>query len=189
MSAEDRRRWDEKWAARSSPGEPSPWVVRVCARWFPTRGRALDIAGGAGRHAEVLARHGLEVTLSDISEVGARIGAGLHPHIHVDVRDLEVAPPPDGPWDSILIYHYMNRPLLARVGELIAPGGVIAIAIATIRNLERHPHPGARYLLNEGELSIICTGFDVLEADEGWNEEGRHEARIVARKPPETAVH
>jgi hypothetical protein len=53
----------------------------------------------------------------------------------------------------------------------------------TLRNLERHARPGRPYLLVEGELPTLVQGLEVLQYEEGWLEEGRHEARLVARSP------
>jgi ubiquinone/menaquinone biosynthesis C-methylase UbiE len=36
---------------------------------LPRRGRALDVAGGTGRHALWLARRGLDTTLADVPQV------------------------------------------------------------------------------------------------------------------------
>jgi hypothetical protein len=35
--------------------------------------------------------------------------------------------------------------------------------------------------LDEGELPALVEGLEVLRYEEGWLEEGRHEARVVAR--------
>src|SRR5512134_3164184 len=65
----DRERWNARW--REQAGElapPAAFVVEHTAL-LPKTGRALDVAGGAGRHAVWLARAGLEVTMIDVSDV------------------------------------------------------------------------------------------------------------------------
>jgi hypothetical protein len=54
----------------------------------------------------------------------------------------------------------------------------------TVRNLERHPHPGARFLLAEGEMAGLArgSGLETVRLDEGWSVEERHEALLVARR-------
>jgi hypothetical protein len=42
--------------------------------------------------------------------------------------------------------------------------------------------PGPRFLLEEGELVRLAGGLDVVQYREGWLEEGRHEALLVARR-------
>jgi hypothetical protein len=53
----------------------------------------------------------------------------------------------------------------------------------TRRNLERHAHPSARFLLEEGELGRLAEDLGVLRLEEGWSSSGRYEARLLARKP------
>ena len=51
MSQEDREKWNYRYATGDHASfEPSPLLVAE-ADWLPTSGRALDVAGGAGRHA------------------------------------------------------------------------------------------------------------------------------------------
>ncbi len=42
--------------------------------------------------------------------------------------------------------------------------------------------PGPAHLLEDGELPALVSGLEVVSSSEGWMEEGRHEARLVARK-------
>ena len=73
MSDKDRKRWDAKYARQeSAPSEPSLLLTQL-DDILPRRGRALDIAGGAGRHAIWLAQRGLDVTLADISLAGMNL--------------------------------------------------------------------------------------------------------------------
>jgi SAM-dependent methyltransferase len=154
---------------------------------LPPRGRALDVAGGAGRHALWLARRGLAVTLADVSGVALAIAAdraraeGLR--LATVELDLEAAPLPAGPWDVIVCAYFLDRRLLAALPAALAPGGLLAVAHATRRNLERHPRPGPSHVLEEGELPSLVRGVEVLSYEEGWLESGRHEARLVARRP------
>jgi SAM-dependent methyltransferase len=178
--------WNARYREEGAPETPSPFVVGL-APLLPDHGRALDVAGGAGRHALWLARHGLDVTLADLSEVALALAAdrarraGL-PLVTLQV-DLEAAPLPAGPWDVVLCAYFLHRPLLAALPAALAPGGLLAIAHATRSNLKAHPRPGPDHVLEDGELPGLVRGLDVLTYEEGWLESGRHEARLVARKP------
>jgi hypothetical protein len=147
----------------------------------------VDLAGGGGRHAVVLARHGLAVTVVDLSaaalEVAAATAAGDGVEVGTLRADLETGPPPAGPWDVALIFHFLRRDLPALVAPTLAPGGWLLFAAATRRNLERHDRPPLRYLLEEGEAPSLFPGLDIVLYTEGWLEEGRHEARVAARRP------
>jgi SAM-dependent methyltransferase len=187
VSKADEERWDAKYREGAGGTLPSPFIISV-ADLLPTHGRALDLAGGRGRHARWLARRGLDVTLADVSGVGlalareeaAREGVSLE-----TVRvDLEKDPPPSGPWDLVMIFHYLHRPLFAEIPRLLAPNGLFVFCQATERNLERHSRPPRGYLIPEGELLTLVQGLEVILYEEGWVEEGRHEARVVARKEP-----
>ena len=39
-----------------------------------------------------------------------------------------------------------------------------------------------RHLLEDGELPGLVRGLEILKYEEGWTEEGQHEARLVARR-------
>jgi hypothetical protein len=51
----------------------------------------------------------------------------------------------------------------------------------TRSNLERHTRPDPRHLLEDGELPGLVPGLEIVRYEEGWTEQGRHEARLVAR--------
>jgi tellurite methyltransferase len=185
MSDADRSRWETHYrAAGQVARQPSRFLVAQAAL-LPHRGRALDVAGGAGRHALWLARRGLDVTICDISESAltlAREAAereGLR--IETVAIDLELAPLPSGPWDAIVSVDYLQRDLFAQLPERLSPGGVLVFTQPTRKNLERHPKPGSSYLLEPGELERLVHGLDVLHYEESWLDD-RHEARLIAKK-------
>ena len=100
-----------------------------------------------------------------------------------EINREKADPLPAGPWDLILQFHYLNRRLFEAYGRLLAPGGRLVVIHPTMKNLERHPKPSARFLLEEGELAgLIPSGLEVLHLVEGWSAEGRHEAVLVAQR-------
>jgi tellurite methyltransferase len=186
MANADRDRWNARYRDEPPPEEPSAFVVGL-ATLLPARGRALDVAGGAGRHALWLAARGLEVTLADVSDVALALAAERARRAGVPLTtvhaDLEAGPLPAGPWDVVLCAYFLHRPLLAVLPAALAPGGLLAVAHATRTNLLRHPRPGPLHVLEDGELPSLVAGLEVLSYEEGWLESGRHEARLVARRP------
>jgi SAM-dependent methyltransferase len=191
MADGDRARWDARWGAADSPEPAEPAAALVEAEPFLPRAgagrppRVLDVAGGAGRNAVWLARRGLDVTLVDVSPValaraaGAAATAGVT--LRLVARDVEETPLPPGSWDAIVVVDFLHRPLFDAFPTALAPGGMVVYAQPTRRNLERHAHPGARFLLEEGELRSLARRLDVLHAAEGWLDD-RHVARLVARR-------
>ncbi len=186
MPDDARRRWDRRYLEEERPARPSALLTGLDGL-LPRRGRALDVAGGAGRHAVWLARRGLNVWLVDVSPVAvvqaaaAAEAAGVT--VHASVADLTTDPLPPGPWDLVLVFHYLQRDLFPALADALAPGGLLVAAIATVRNLERHRRPPAEYLLEEGEAPALADGLEMVRYEEGWSVEGRHEALLAAQRP------
>ena len=65
----DRERWNARWRERAADLEDASWFLPAHANLLRTGGKALDLAGGAGRNAIWLARRGYDVTLVDVSDV------------------------------------------------------------------------------------------------------------------------
>lgn len=181
----DREKWNARYRDEEAPSPPSPFVLGL-DDLLPRRGRALDVAGGTGRHALWLARRGLETTLADISEVALEKAAAAARAEGLTLRtvqiDLQASPLPPGQWDVIVCAYFLHRPLFAEFPSALAPGGWLVVTHATRSNLEKHARPGPEYLLEDGELPALVRGLDVIRSEEGWLDSGRHEARLVARR-------
>jgi SAM-dependent methyltransferase len=185
---QDREKWNTKYGRPdAAPTAPSILLTGL-DQIVPCRGRALDVAGGAGRHAIWLARRGLDVTLADISDVGLEIArrrsrlAGTT----IDTRqiDFPVDSFPPGPWDLIVSFHYLWRPLFDVFPNVLAPGGTLVFAQPTRSNLQRHEKPPEGYLLEDGELSTLVKRLHIIRLEEGWLAEGRHDALLIASRIP-----
>lgn len=200
----DRARWNARYAARAArssrraaAGAPSAFLTER-TELLPTSGAAVDLAGGTGSDALWLAERGLDVTLVDVSdtacaEATARAVAEGR-SLDVVRVDLTEDPVPPGPWDLVLVHHWLDREVWRTLPAQLAPGGVLLLCQPTRTNLERHERPGPRWLLDDGEglqfAQELIAGDDtleLLEASEGWGTEGRHEARLVLRRRPSTA--
>ncbi len=182
----DCEHWNLRYGKQPWPLEPSPWLVTN--ELLPPRGgRCLDVAGGTGRNALWLARHGWAVTIADVSDVAIAqaLERADEEHISLDTVqvDLTSDPLPDGPWDLIVLFHYLDRDLFPTITETLVSGGTLIGALATVRNLERNPRPPRPYLLEEGELPALLVGLEVVRYEEGW-QDGHHDARFLARRPP-----
>lgn len=191
MSETDRHTWNDRYRERGvTLREPASFLVSLDTM-LPRTGRALDVGGGTGRNAIWLGRRGLEVTVVDISEVGLELAAAEARAAGMSLRtiaaDLDHEPLPPGPWDIIVDFHFLHRPLFAEIARELAPGGYFVFVQPTMSNLQRHSHPSARYLLEDGELSrlisSIPSALEVIDFREGWSSEGRHEASLLARRP------
>ena len=135
---------------------PSPWVLRFAAL-VAERGRVLDVACGAGRHARFFAAQGHPVDAVD------RDLAGL-----VDVPDLVRALETDleaGPWPyagekfaGVVVTNYLHRPLLPTLIACVASGGVFIYETFAAGN-EQYGRPSRPdFLLQPGELLEAVRG-------------------------------
>jgi SAM-dependent methyltransferase len=185
MAAGDAARWDARYRERGPEGRtPSPFL-RGLDRELPRSGAALDVAGGAGRNALWLAHRGLDVTLVDVSPAAldlaraASAAAGLT--LRLLVLDLEEAPLPSGPFALVAIIDFLHRPLFEHLPRVLAPGGLLVVSHPTRTNAERHAHPSARFLLEDGELPGLARDLEIVRFEEGWYDD-RHEAHLLARR-------
>ncbi len=192
MSAqpEERERWNEKY--RSSPEswiEPDRFLLWAFREFlqpaFPNGGRALDFAGGAGRHALWLAQHGWDVTLIDISETGVELArqktGPLTPHIHLVADDLTHFRAPQTPFDVVMVFYYLDRLIVPELVRALRPSGLLLYKTYTLEQLKlgRGPSDPSR-LLAPGELKRMMSGLQVLWDQEILNEKAT--AEVVARK-------
>lgn len=180
MSDDDRRRWDERYAAMpsSSEGDDPPILFAPFADLFPTSGYALDLACGAGADAVWLARRGLHVLGVDISSVAiaqarALAGAtGMQSRCEFLEFDLDGGLPPGPQANLVLCNNFRDERLDAAIVRRLAPGGVLAISALS----EVGARPG-RFRVGAGELQRAFADLTVLAAGEG---DGR--AWLTARR-------
>ena len=186
MPTADREKWDAKYGA-AEPASYKPSAVLVgLSSYLPAHGRALDVAGGAGRNAIWLAQCGLAVTIADVSPVGLALARQRATDLGVAVETLNIDLEQDrlegGSFKLIVSVCYLWRPLFAEYPRLLNAGGTLVVVQPTLKNLERNDKPPAAYLLNEGELPRLVSGLEIVHYEEGWLADGRHDAVFVARK-------
>ncbi|WP_420625811.1 class I SAM-dependent methyltransferase [Candidatus Poriferisodalis sp.] len=190
MSIADR--WDAIYADASEPRPASEFVTNHAELLVgcPT---AIDLAGGTGGTALWLSAQGISTTLVEISERALGIArdaaaerglqlltrnADLEAHRLPTARDLGR----EQGWTAAVCSNFLHRPLLDWLDHLLVPGGLAFVQIATVDNLLINARPGRKYLVKRGELPDLCSGLETVSFEEGWFA-GRHEARLVARRP------
>jgi tellurite methyltransferase len=192
ISDDEREHWNRKY--RESPDSwmvSDPFLSQAFSEYifpmFPHGGSALDLAGGAGRHAIWLAKQGWEVTLIDISQTGveqARQNAGpLATHIHFVVDDLiHFKAAQTGPaFEIVMAFFYLERKIFPELVKALRPGGLLLYKTHTVSQarLARGPKNPA-HLLEPGELLQLAKGMRVLHYCE--TEAEKATAELVARK-------
>ncbi len=188
-----RTHWDRRY--RESDAAPRPadeFLVQAFTDFiqpaFPRPGEALDLAGGAGRHALYLAEHGWRVTLADISPAAiaqARASARRRrlslTFLLGDTRELDFG---REAFDLILGFFYLDRPAFPKIVSALRPGGLVIYQTFT-REHRKFATMGVTrptYFLHQQELRQTFAAFDLLFYDENSREPGL--ARLIARKPP-----
>lgn len=183
--ADDRERWNAKFlAGEGQLVDPDPFLIEVCADFRP--GNALDLAGGAGRHAIWLARHGWRVVLSDVSDEGttlARQRCG-EAAVHVDLRRESLAETVAWAMGSgihfnlITIFWFLAREAFDALPSLLAPGGLLVYKTYTSENARFACGRPTHYALRPDELR---TAFPSLQTVLYREAEGVSELATRAR--------
>lgn len=165
--ADDRGRWNAKFiAGEAQLVDPDSFLIEICADLRP--GSALDLAGGAGRHAIWLARHGWRVVLSDVSDEGIALSRQrcAEASVAVDLRRESLAE--TVAWASasgvhfnlITIFWFLAREAFDSLPALLAPGGMLVYKTYTAENARFANGKSTHFALHPDELR---TAFPALE--------------------------
>lgn len=170
------------------PGDspPSSWLLSN-TDLIPSRGRALDVACGQGRHALFLARRGLSVRAVDrdprlieaLRANAARRGVLLD----AQVLDLEAGEADLGRevYDLVVVIHYLHRPLFPAILRALAPGALLLYETFTVDQARAGRPTNPIFLLQHGELRERLSALTILRERDGLFD-GRHVAAVAARK-------
>jgi SAM-dependent methyltransferase len=174
VSAAERDKWDARYRDGAYSDRTHP--TALLAEWLPRlpRGRALDVACGAGRNALFLAGHDYAVTALDISSValdrGRHAAAERGLAIEWQRADLDDDPArvlPDGHYDVIVWVRYVHRTLLPHLVARLGSGGVLVCEQHLATDAPVAGPTSAEFRLAPGELSTSAQGLRVLHAYEG----------------------
>ncbi len=162
----------------------SNWIEEHGALFLP-QDQVLDVACGGGRHSHFLAKRGCVVTAVDIDTTEIR-NLNL-PGVHIVDADLEKRDWPFDPetFDAVLVSNYLWRPLFVSIIAALKPGGLVLYETFAEGN-EAYGRPkNPDFLLKEGELLNIFSGFEVLDYYHGTKKYPQTSVRqgIAARKP------
>jgi tellurite methyltransferase len=161
----DRNKWNERYGGKGfffslTPSKLLAESLDLVLAQVQGR-RALDIACGEGRNAIFLAQNGFEVTAVDIAELGLERGrvraAGLGVRVEFVQADLEDWEVP-GPYDLILDFNFLLRPLIPMLVEALSPGALLIMeTILESPGLQGEHNP--LFLLQSGELEQLFRGL------------------------------
>lgn len=160
-------------AHASYPDAASPWVVRW-AHLAEPNATLLDVACGGGRHLEWFAQRGHAVTGVDRDTAAALARV---PTAELITADIESGPWPlasDGvntaaarQFGLVVVTNYLWRPLMSRILDSVAPGGVLLYETFASGNetVGRPSRPD--FLLQSGELLRACADFHIVAYENG----------------------
>jgi len=135
----------------------------------PEHGTVLDVACGFGRHLRWF--HSRNHSVIGVDKSGDAI-ASVALLGEMVLADIET-----GPWpfmtseamgstlrqfDAVVVCNYLWRPLMPRLIESVAPGGVLIYETFSVGNEAVGKPSRPDFLLNTGELLQACVGFKIV---------------------------
>lgn len=162
--------------AGAPPDRPASILLQVLP--LLPRGRALDIACGAGRNAVFLASNGWDTTAVDSSSGGLKLARSAARDAGIPVSasdvpgnsfarkepqgkgrlvfieaDLETLPLPASHFDLVICINYLQRSLFPSIENALCAGGVLIYETFTRSQLQFSNGPrNPEFLLQAGEL-------------------------------------
>jgi tellurite methyltransferase len=190
MREDARIEWNQRYDQGSHASlDPDPFFVRAYREFVEPRfkyvGRALDLAGGLGRHALYLAERGWLVTLMDTSDVALkqarRLAEQADLHIFAEQVDLTDAQLPEDAFDLIVVFFYLERSLFTQIAAALRPGGMLIYKTYTMEQQKVSGGPShPMHLLQSGELKSAFGGLEILHYNETVTDKAI--AELVARR-------
>jgi SAM-dependent methyltransferase len=201
LSAEADRAWFERLYAAADSGDAElPWDKgaphQLLERWVRDRGisgdgrRAMVVGCGMGRDSEYLAGLGFATVAFDFSATAVAAVRRRFPDSPVDYRVADLLDPPTawtGAFDLVvesLTVQSLPRQLrpaaIARVRELVAPGGTLLV-IAAVKGADEGP-PDGPWPLTRAEVESFAAGEVELVRLEDFRDPDAHRWRAELRR-------
>lgn len=171
MSDADRNRWDQRYRDGSYRARPNATVL--LEEWQPKlpRGRALDVACGAGRNALYLAASGYEVDAVDIAPFALERARATARERELEINwieaDLDTFVPQKSHYDLVVVARFVNRRLMPRLAGALKPGGALVFEHHFRTDLEVNGPKDPDFRLAPGELRQQFAELDIRFYREG----------------------
>jgi tellurite methyltransferase len=164
----DRDRWNVKFlAGEAQLTDADPLLIEACAGLAP--GDALDLGGGAGRHALWLAQRGWRVVLADVSDEGLALAAKRSSATGVTLTLRRESAAETVAWasqagsprfDLVCVFLFLVREQFPALPSLLAPDGRLVYKTYTSDHVRFAQGRSLQYALDPGELA---QAFPTLE--------------------------
>ncbi len=148
----DRARWNAKHRAG---GHALPSIPLLIYQGRLAPGRALDLAGGLGENAALLALAGWRVVLADLSDEAVARARRRAAELKAEVRFVQADAlrlPFRGPFDLIVACRFLERAIAPELVSLLAPGGTL---------FAEQPMTGT-YAVAAGEFPVLFPSLETL---------------------------
>lgn len=177
--------------------EPNAWLQEVIesADFVGMRcgtPSALDLGCGSGREAVYLADRGWRVVAVDRLPDALARGRDLQhryapdsPPIQWVCADLEKQDwQPERTFALITLFYFFSRTLLQRATAWLEPGGALLVEAFTTTHRAHYGKPASdERVARPDELPMLLSDtMQVVHYSEGWRSNGRHTARLWAKR-------
>ena len=188
---DDKSFWDKKYkSSKYIFGKAPAKFLSSNYEYIPRGSSVLDMGMGEGRNAVFLAHQGYKVTGVDISSVAVKkarmLAKEFNVRINTVVASMNKYKIPDGSFDSIICFYYVDRSLHEQMWKWLKPGGILIYEAHTDlqRKVQGNENYDRRYLLREGELLNMFKDYKVLMYEEPLHQK-EFRASIILQKPLE----
>ena len=189
---DSKSEWDEAYSRPSFIfGKAPAKFLAENFDYLPPGSRVLDMGMGEGRNAVFLAQKGHHVTGVDISSVAIKKSRMLAKEFGVKVKGIVATLNkyniPEGSFDAIICFYYVDRSLVNKMKKWLKPGGVIIYEAYTEqqKNLKDHTKYADDQYLSARELLTMFDGMSILKYEEPLHEKS-FRASVILRKPLKT---
>jgi len=173
----DRERWNAKYLA--GRGGHGANVRLIMHRDRLTRGRAVDVAAGAGENAAILALAGWKTVAVDLSDEALARSRTRARELRADLSlvqaDATRLPFRPGSFDTIVCTYFLERDSARRLPRLLRPGGTLFFMTHRIGHQKYIPELPAPYCLEPGEVVSLFPELKLIlhkEEDDGQEDYG-----------------
>jgi SAM-dependent methyltransferase len=177
--------WDRRYREAPSEGlKEAHELVRKHASLMNRDKTVIDVAAGTGRDLLFLARRGFRVCGLEKSREAIRLARGAADreglHIWLVRGDALFLPFREGKAGAVLVFYFLERAIMNRLVELLAPGGLMLYETFLRKQNELDRKRDPAFLLEDGELPGYFHDLETLSFEEGVFDVGGRQ-RAIAR--------
>ena len=168
MSQQDKQKWNKKYQNNPIPDRPIALITDHAH--LATKGKALDIACGMGRHSRYLASLGFSVDALDVSSVAVEHLQNI-PNINAKEVDFDTYILKKEAYELIICTYFLKRKLFPQIIEALKIGGVFIYETFIYHPDNKQAPSNRSFLLEAGELEAsFSNDLELIFMREYWDE-------------------